>query len=459
MKGVITLKKSKTLMGLMALTITASLFTGCAGNNNTANKDTAANTGNAGTATEAPATTDKEIKGEITVLTQRTDIVDTVFKDYAAKFNEKYPDVKVNFEALTNYEDQIKIRMSTRDYGDVLLLPTSVPIKDLPDFFEPLGKMADLEKQYTGLEERTVDGISYGIPMTINFSGVIYNKQVFKDAGITEVPRTIEQFMTALQAIKDKTDAVPLYTNYAAGWTLTQWEADLTTVAGDREYVNIGQVASDDNFVKGKPHYELYKIMYDAAQKGLIEEDPTTTDWESSKADLANGKIGTMMLGSWAIGQIKGLAANPDDVGFMPFPTNAEKVIVPLSDDYLLGVSIHSENKEAARAWVDWFINESSYPTVEGGGMSPVKGAALPEILKQYEGTEVTFETLAPAKAGQEGWVDAMDKDAEIGFWQPDFKKRIIEAAIGNRKESYDDIMKELNDKWKVSRAKIPGQQ
>ncbi|MGN7761126.1 ABC transporter substrate-binding protein [Paenibacillus sp. 22594] len=453
------MKNTKAVTSLAALTLMAGLFAGCSSNNNNTDNAAATNAGNTGTNTEATAAPEgdaaKDIKGDITVITQRTDIVDTVFKDYAAKFNEKYPNVKVNFEALSSYEDQIKIRMSTNDYGDVLLLPTSVAIKDLPDFFEPLGKMSDLEKQYTGLEERSVDGISYGIPITVNFSGVIYNKQVFKDAGITEVPRTFDQFSAALKSIKDKTDAVPLYTNYAAGWTLTQWEADLATVAGNRDYVNIGQVASDDNFVQGQPHYDLYKVLYDAAKNGLIEEDPTTTDWESSKADLANGKIGTMMLGSWAIGQIKGLATNPDDVGFMPFPTNADKVLVPLSDDYNLGVSIHSKNKEAARAWVDWFINESGYPTTEGGGMSPVKGAELPEILKQFNGTDVTFDTIAPAKAGEEGWVDAIDKEAEIGLWQPDFKKVIIEAAIGNRKDSYDDIMKDLNDKWKAARAKV----
>ncbi|NQX47766.1 extracellular solute-binding protein [Paenibacillus tritici] len=455
--------KMRAVTSLAALTLMAGLFAGCSSDNNNASSEAATNAGGTGANTEATAAPDgdaaKDIKGDITVITQRTDIVDTVFKDYAAKFNEKYPDVKVNFEALSNYEDQIKIRMSTSDYGDVLLLPTSVPIKDLPEFFEPLGAMSDLEQQYTGLEERTVDGIAYGIPITVNFSGVIYNKQVFKDAGITEVLRTFDQFSAALKSIKDKTDAVPLYTNYAAGWTLTQWESDLATVAGDRDYVNITQVASDDNFVQGQPHYDLYKVLYDAAKNGLIEEDPTTTDWESSKADLANGKIGTMMLGSWAIGQIKGVATNPDDVGFMPFPTNADKILVPLSDDYNLGVSIHSKNKEAARAWVDWFINESGYPTTEGGGMSPVKGAELPEILKQFAGTDVTFDTLAPAKAGEEGWVDAIDKEAEIGLWQPDFKKVIIEAAIGNRKESYDDIMKDLNDKWKAARAKVTAAQ
>ncbi|GGF74517.1 sugar ABC transporter substrate-binding protein [Paenibacillus albidus] len=453
------MKTSKTMLGLMALTLMGGLVAGCSSSNNS-NGETAANTGNAGT--EASTTpgegTAKDIKGEITVITQRTDIVDTVFKEYAANFNEKYPEVQVNFEALANYEDQIKIRMSTEDYGDVLLLPTSVKIHDLPDFFEPLGKLADMEKEYTGLEERQVDGTVYGVPITINYSGLIYNKKVFSDAGITELPKTIDEFMTDLQTIKDKTDAVPLYTNYAAGWPLTQWEAVLPTVAGNRDYVNIAQVASGDNFVAGQPHYELYKVMYDAAQKGLIEEDPTTTDWETSKGDLANGKIATMPLGSWAIGQIKGVATNPDDVGFMPFPTNAEKVFVPLAADYNLGISIHSENKAAARAWVDWFINESGYPTTEGGGMSPVIGAELPEILKQFEGTDVSFDTIAPAKAGEEGLVDAIDKDAEVGLWQPDFKKRIIEAAIGNRKESYDDIMKDLNDRWKASSTKIKGQ-
>lgn len=445
------MKRTKWMAGLMALTLTMGLFAGCSSGSN------GGNAGNSGDASNAAAGEGgaKAIKGEITVITQRTDIVDTVFQEYAAKFNEKYPDVKVNFEALANYEDQIKIRMSTRDYGDVLLIPTSVPMKDLPDYFEPMGSVAELSSKYTGLEERAVNGQSYGIPITINFNGVIYNKKVFEQAGYATPPKTIDEFMAALQAIKDKTDAVPLYTNYAAGWPLTQWEADLPTVAGDVSYVNNKQPATDDNFVPGQPHYELYKILYDAAQKGLIEEDPTTTDWESSKVDLGSGKIGAMVLGSWAIGQIKGVAANPDDVGFMPFPTNADKVVVPLADDYLIGVSIHSQNKEASRAWVDWFINESGYPTTEGGGMSPVKGAELPEILKAYEGTDITFEALAPAEAGQEGLVDAIDKDAEIGLWQPDFKKRIIEAAIGNRDESYDDIMKDLNDAWVQSRAKI----
>src|SRR5690606_35040828 len=153
--------------------------------------------------------------------------------------------VKVNFQALSDYEGQITVRMSSDDYGDVLLLPTSIPLEDTPQFFEPLGDLEEMSKQYIGLEERAVDGKAYGIPIAVNFSGVLYNNKAFADAGVTTAPRTPDEFMAALQAIKETGDAIPLYTNYADGWPLTQWEAVLTTVAGDGDYVNVTQPNTD----------------------------------------------------------------------------------------------------------------------------------------------------------------------------------------------------------------------
>lgn len=162
-----------------------------------------------------------------------------------------------------------------------------------------------------------------------------------------------------------------------------------------------------------------------------------------------------MVLGSWAIDQIKSTAPNKDDIGFMPFPTNASKVLVPLAGDFNLGINVNSENKAAARAWVDWFTEKSNYAVEQAGSISPLKGAPMPSILKQYEDQGVVFETLTPSPKGQEGIVDKIDKMGEIGLWQPDFKKRIIEAAVGNRPESYDAIMKDLNDAWVKARAEV----
>ncbi|NPC93485.1 extracellular solute-binding protein [Bacillus sp. WMMC1349] len=400
-------------------------------------------------------TGEKDISGNITVITQRTDIVDTVFQKYAEKFQEKYPNVKVSFEALADYGGQITPRMNTKDYGDVLLIPTQVPIADIPDYFEPLGSLKDMEKKYMGVEERAVDGKVYGIPIAVTYTGIVYNKKVFEKAGIKKLPRTFNDLMEALKKVKNSTDAVPLYTNYASGWPLTQWEGVITTVAGDPDYYNVKMVNENDPFAKGKPHYQTYKLMYDLAKQGLIEKDPLTTDWESSKAMLGRGEIATMVMGSWAVDQIKGVAENPDDIGFMPFPTNADKVIFPLGADFQIAINKNSENKEAARAWVDWFIHESDYSVKQAGGISAAKDKPLPDELQHYKKEGVEFKLLTPAKEGQKGLMDKIDKEAEIGFWLEKNKKTIVEAGIGNRSESFDQLAEQYNKAWNKARTKI----
>lgn len=95
--------------------------------------------------TDVPATASAspgvpaEVSGDITVLTNRTDIVDTVFQDYKSQFEAEYPGVTVTFQAIKDYDGEVTTRMSTDDYGDVLLIPTTVTPADLGDFFEPLG--------------------------------------------------------------------------------------------------------------------------------------------------------------------------------------------------------------------------------------------------------------------------------------------------------------------------------
>src|SRR4051812_33199630 len=101
--------------------------------------------------------------GEILVLTNRTDLVDTKLQDYKKTFEAKYPDVTVKFEALTDYEGEVKTRMNTKDYGDVLLIPNSVSVADYPDFFEPIGSTDELGKTYRFVNEAAVDGTAYGL--------------------------------------------------------------------------------------------------------------------------------------------------------------------------------------------------------------------------------------------------------------------------------------------------------
>ncbi|GIQ70517.1 sugar ABC transporter substrate-binding protein [Xylanibacillus composti] len=453
--------RQKYTMLLLCLLLLIGVVAGCGGGGNTGEGGAAGNGGGAGNGgaqngDRAP----EDIRGDITVLTNRTDIVDTVFREqYVPRFNEKYPNINVDFEAITDYEGQVKIRMNTKDYGDVLLIPNDVVAQDLPTFFEPLGSVENLSEKYLFVDEKSYEGTSYGIPITVNAQGIVYNRRVFEQAGITELPMTPEAFMAAMRAIKENTDAIPLYTNYAAGWPLTQWEPNRTAIAADPDFVNYELVRDPEPFQRNKPHGVIYGLMYDLAREGLIERDPTTTDWETSKTMMANGEIGAMVLGSWAITQIQGQAENPEDIAYMPFPYTSEDgtIYSTSGGDYKQAVNVNSNNKEAALAWLYWFADESGYATSEGG-ISPLRGEAMPETLASFEELGVELIADRPAPTEETGWVDRIDQQSEVGLLQPNFKQRIIEAALGNRKESLDDIFADLNNRWARAMQDVTGQ-
>lgn len=385
---------------------------------------------------------------EITVLTNRTDIVDGRLKDYVAKFNETNPDIKVKFEAISDYAGEVKIRLNTSDYGDVLLIPDDLAKEEFANFFEPLGTLDELNEKYNTVSQKAYDGICYGLPTFVNTQGIVYNKALFKKAGITEVPKTPDEFIAAMKLIKEKTDAIPYYTNYADGWPLTQWEGNRTSVAGDENFA-ANLYKDEEPFAEGKAHYILYKLLYDLTKDGLIEQDPMTSNWETSKQMLADGEIGAMVLGSWAVTQIQALAEDPEDIGYMPFPyTQVDGTqYAYMGGDYNWAINKNSDKKEAARAFIDFMVDESGYAEDEGA-IPTLKGKDLPESIKDLQQDYIKFIEDIPGSPEVDGLTEKVDNESEVGLWVDTFKKRIVEAGLGNTNESFDDIMNDLNSRW-----------
>lgn len=403
------------------------------------------------------AAQDEEPEGEITVVTWRTDLLeDGTMDEYKERFEEAYPDVTVTFEGHTDYEGEVKTRMSTEDYGDVLAIVGTVQPAQLADFFEPLGTIEELEEEYRFVRDKAYEGTGYGIPVVGNTQGIVYNKAVFEEAGVEGIPETPEQFVDALQQVKDNTEAIPLYTNYAAGWTVTQWEGHRGSVSADPNYVN-SLLENDAPWTEGSDHFVIDSLLWDVVEAGLIEEDPTTTDWEASKGMLGRGEIATMVLGSWAITQMQDAADNPEDIGYLPFPAMKDGVFhASVGGDYNWAINKHSEHKAAARAWIEWFNHESGYAQSQGG-LSPLKDGEFPDTLADFEELGVEFVEQYPAEPGNEGKIDEIDNTAEIGLWQDIYRKRIIDAARGQLDESKQDIFDDLNQRWADARAEVMG--
>lgn len=413
--------------------------------------DTAADDGELTYASIELGTSYTDITTTIKFLHHKTDREeDGTIANLIAEFNKVYPNITVDTEGITDYAEDSLLRLSTGDWGDVMFIP-AIDKADLATYFIPYGSSEEMEQYINFPKNWELDGQCYGIGYMGNAQGLLYNKKVFTDAGVDTIPKTPTEFIDALKKIKENTDAIPLYTNYAAGWTMGAWDAYIGAVAtGDNTYQNQKFVHTAEPFKDNGDEtgpYAVYKILYDAVAEGLIEEDYTTTDWEGCKAMINNGEIGSMVLGSWAIAQMKAAGDNPDDIGYMPFPiTVGGKQYATAGPDYCYGISADTseDNQKASMVFVKWMVEESGWCELEGG--YPISKTAPTSFA--FDGVEVVSDE--PALEGEEDYLNEMNSESELSFNAGgDTKVQAIVEHASNNDMSYDDIMAEWNQKWK----------
>ncbi|MBR5089939.1 MAG: carbohydrate ABC transporter substrate-binding protein [Ruminiclostridium sp.] len=441
----------------------ALLLTGCGGQAPTATTTTAAGT----TTTAAPAETKETVpdaeKPVLTVYTHRTDRVgDGSLAEITKPFEEEN-DCIVKYIGVNEYEATMAEKFAANDYGDVLMVPDFVKLMELEKYFEPLGTYGEIDNKYNCADQKMYNGTVYGIPQMCTVAGgICYNKKVWADAGITELPETPEEFLKDLQLIRDNTDAIPYYTNFAAAdWTLVAWASLVISASGDPDYENNILINGEDLFVPGGAYYETYKLMYDIfSDPTLIEPDPRNSDWEGCKGMINRGEIATMVMGSWAVSQFAEAGPNPDDIGFMPVPFSFDdRHFAQIGADYCYGVNRNSPDniKELGKKYITWYVEESGFAQKEGG-VPTMRNGEMPEYLGGF--ADCWMFTTAPAPEGLVGVWDTISADSGVSTWaggKDNFKTKIAEVAFeGKDFSEVEAIFKDCNEKWAASRDANP---
>ena len=190
--------KSKKVKKLLSLTLATTMVFSMTGCGNSGDD----NSGSSSKSTEVPTIDQiklgedyKDIKADIKILTDRTDIVDTKYKEYAESFMKEYPDIKVTYEAVTDYAESITLRLTNGDWGDICFIPDTVEKSEFSNYFIPFGDYSTLNGIYNFVTAKTYDNKVYGIPNGGTAGGVAYNKKIWKEAGITELPKTPDEFI------------------------------------------------------------------------------------------------------------------------------------------------------------------------------------------------------------------------------------------------------------------------
>lgn len=447
----------KAIALIASLVMVGSLFAGCNGTGSSSKPEETSAPADTTAATESTA----KLSGKIKVLTHRTDrFEDGTLTEMTKAFTEKYG-VEVEYQAITNYADEVPTLMQSDNYGDVLMTPQSMKQAEYPDFFAELGDAKTMNEKYMWLSDFTMNDKVYAIPYGGTASGILYNKKVWKDAGITALPTTPDEFIADLKLIAEKTEAIPYYTNYSQNWTIVQWQSLIVSAAGDPDYTNKCVTEKTDLFSKGSPYDAVYGMLYKIySDKTLTEEDHATTDWEGCKPAFGEGKIGSMVLGSWAISQFIAAAGdNAADVGYMPFPNKINgKLYAQTAHDYGMSVNKNSKNLEAAKAYINWYVNECGLPYKEGM-ISPTKGAGMPDVLASFKELDVQFFSETPAPTDLIGVYDKIAKELSTvdpwGSATDNFKLKLAQNAFDGKGDAgYKEVTDSVNKAWNDAREK-----
>jgi ABC-type glycerol-3-phosphate transport system substrate-binding protein len=157
----------------------------------------------------------------------------------------------------------------------------------------------------------TVDGHPYGVPMLLARWVVLYNKDMFKEVGISE-PKTWDDLMADAAKLK-AAGHTPFEATVQEGWRGFIWFQELMLRTDPKAFNGLsdGTVPYDSDAVKN-----AFKIWGDLYAKGYFS-DPRSN--EEAK-DFASGKAAMYLIGEWAQGIVEKAGLPADKIGVFIMP-------------------------------------------------------------------------------------------------------------------------------------------
>lgn len=226
---------------------------------------------------------------------------------------------------------------------------------------------------------RTPDGKVYGIPHGINPTALAYNKKVFANANVP-LPTDNWTFQDLIETAKKLTKKEELY-GLIGNAGITQGWFPFITMTGGRALDNTKtkSMFNDPKTIAG------LQAMQDGVKAGYISGLEYNRAQGGDLPVLANGK-GAMYVLQYS-NQTTMNKSFPDadwDVVKIPKSVDGKRYVPMVTNSWLIYSKAKPEVKEAAWAFMKYYLSEEVQNMIAGSGSSiPVHKKALKEIEKQ----------------------------------------------------------------------------
>ena len=362
--------KKRIITTIITSALMTTFFTGCS-NNESKNEGTT----------------------EIMFFSNKIEAVGT-YNKLVEKFEAENPNIKVTISAPPDATTVLKTKLVKGDVPDIISMSADRSYADFVDanILEDLDGLVDIDKinpvyneMMKDLEIEERQGI-YGVPYALNASGVIYNKDIFKELNL-EIPKTWDEFLSVAQKVKDE-QIIPFYMTYKEAWTtLPAWNTVSSTLV------------SSEIFDKVNKREITFSEIYDETTDKILEllefghSDNFGVGYNDGNIAFAKGESAMYLQGSYAIPSILTVNENLNLGMFaLPATNNVENNKLVSGVDVYFSIPKDAKNKEESIKFINFLLEEenSQLYIEEQCAFSAVKGVEQNDIM--FEAFKPYFE-------------------------------------------------------------------
>ncbi len=330
----------------------------------------------------------------------------TAYQELVAGFEAAHDGVKVNLETVntSDYGNLVKTRLSGGKGPDVYGVQPSLT----PDLIAG-GYLTDVSGQdwFAKLNDgaknapnAVKDGKTYSFPISQAADGIVYNVDLFAQAGIASVPTTYAELVTAAEALKEQ-GVTPFAMSAGDNWwpqfilyhltaqnvVYPDPESGADIMAGTRTFgESEGWRRTIEQYAELVPFYA---------------SDPVGTTQAAVQAAFLQGEA-AMFPAAWILPEVR---STDLEVGYFNFPATDDPNVPAIWGGYpvQLGINPGNGKTELAQQFADYLFSDGvyadfleafgSYPVIDGvelEGGDPLS----PTLMAAWEGK--SFEPSPP---------------------------------------------------------------
>lgn len=384
----------------------------------------------------------------------------------AKEYESKNKNVKINIQTVgggNDYGAALKAKVQSGEEPTIFNIGGPQDVKDWKERVTDLSGEPWVKDCVAG----TLDGVKednkvYGMPMSIEGYGFVYNKEIFKAAGIdVSTIKDYDSLESAVKTLDSKIKSGELKSKYPKLEAVFEFPVKETWVTG----LHTLNTALSPEFGNSVNAYKAKKVdfKYKDGLKNIIDLQANYSSNASSKGNLnsvdyatqvgqgiAVQRVAMIQQGNWIVNDVKKVDPKvADNLGILPIPIKgAKEDVIPVGVPMYWAVNSKAskEQQNAAKKFLNWL-----YTSDEGKDIVVNKFSFIGP-LKAYSNMQpkdsLGQDVQKYVKSGKtEQWVFM---GCPSGWGQDVFGKEVQKYLSGE--ESFDQVISNSQAQWEQMR-------